>query len=79
METWGSGYRTTGVRILPGPGPGPGETKIAGAGAGAGAGGRKLSRIILIYDFKQLQKKDSCRGGDRRLPGYLFLLFLLNR
>ena len=70
-----SRYRTTGVRILPGPGPGPGETKIAGAGAG----GRKLSRIILIYDFKQLQKKDSCRGGDRRLPGYLFLLFLLNR
>ena len=39
-------YRTTGVRILPG--PGPGETKIAGAGAGAG--GRKLSRILLIYN-----------------------------
>ena len=36
-------YRTTGVRILPG--PGPGETKIAGAG------GRKLSRILLIYNL----------------------------
>ena len=39
-------------------------------------GGRKLSRILLLYNLQQLQKRDSCRGGDRRLPGCYFITFV---